>query len=294
MALTTPAFSAAEAAALAKDKPFYTGSNRFASSHTTAWKTGSTATWAAGSDVTESGYPGTRMCDDLSNLRGRPNTSNANFCLLFDFGAAGIDFDVVALLNHNLPAAATVSGVVSDANTFSPNQSIGVATVTAGRRVVIPQATRFVGVRYLRLLLQLGSSMKPEIGEVFIGGRVQLNWRPDVPYDDQELASQGVLKTTTPGGITRVVNLGPKGQRRLRAQNLLNAAAVQANVLASWKEHGGARPFLWVDNPLTAPYRAAWVHQDDPSIYRPGIDAMKRQWNLEAHEQGPHYVALEP
>lgn len=291
MALSTSSFTTAEAAALAKDKPMLVGPNRLTSAHTVQWRT--SGLWSSGSDGTDTAGPVSRTYDDHSHLLSFPTSSSVLY-LLFDFGASGISFDTIAILNHNLPTGATITSVISDATNFaSPTTVISMSgTVVAGRRVVVPLASRYASVRYARILFS--SAVLPTVGEVVFGSRVQLDWRPDVPYDDQDLLTPSVRRTTTVGGIMHTTRLGPIGQRRIRARNLVDSPTVAANLLTMWKEHGGARPFLWIDNPSTAPHRANWVMLDDAAISRPYNDALNRDWSFDASEVGPHYTSLEP
>jgi hypothetical protein len=293
MAYSTAAFTTAEAAALANDKPMLVTPNRFVAGHLAEWRT--SGAWASGSDSVESGYPVSRMRDDFTHQRSRPTAAFTDSYLVFDFGAAGIEFDTIAILNHNIPAASTVLLGVSDATNFSPVLVAATTSATVlGRRIVFPLSARYSAVRYARIRIVPAASTKVEIGEVIFGKRVQLDWAPDVSYDPQALLSPGARETRTITGISHTTNLGPKSQRRIRAMNSGIDATVYANLLAWWKEHGGTRPFLWIENPNTAPHRANLVKLDEPSFEAPYVDGPIREWMLEATEVGPHFTALEP
>lgn len=293
MPFVSTALTAAESAAFANDKPLLLTPNRWLPSHTAQWRTA--ASFVSGSDGSDAAWPLARACDDFTHKLSRPSSALTSWNILFDFGAAGIEFDTVAILNHSLATATSSIGVsVSDVNNFTPATLLFLENSVSGRRFVRHLATRYSGVRYVRVLLTTGSPIQPTVGEIIFGKRVQFNWRPDAPYDDQELLTATVRRLTSIGGVTRTVRLSPIGQRRISALNLLDTESSQADALAWWKEHGGARPFLWSDNPLTAPHRACLMHQESPEISRPYTDALNREWLIEATEQGPHYAALEP
>ncbi len=294
MAFALEALTAQETASFNADKPMLVSPNRLLPTHTSKWSLTPAAT-----DDTDPDKPSSRLCDDFTHLKSSHLTTGDLSFISFDFGATGITFDTVALFNltSNATNPSAFGIEISDVSDFSSFTALyGVLETTVVSRHIAILSQRATSARYVRIVFgRFGDTpMIRSVGEVIFGQRCQLDWRPVVPWDDQSLASPIVRSTRTITGIKRTVSLGPTGQRRIRASLGVDNATTQANLRDWWKDGvDEGRPFLWIDNPSTAPNRGVLMHQNEAAFNFPYVEALNREFVLDAEEQGPNFIASE-
>jgi len=304
MAYSTANISAADLAYLAADKPIL-GSQAIPAAPTACiWHNSGSTT-----DRTSATYPARRAYDGFGGLVTKPTTASEDKVWYYsmDLAAAGVEFDFVAILGHNFGTlhgggALTVTLEVDDASNFATCVSIPITTTTGtgNTRIVAlvldhvaATAKRYSAVRYARLKITRGATnFTPEIGELVLGRRLQMYHKPDVPYDTYSLHGNKEVSITQ-GGVVHS-SVFSKGRRQLSASWRNDSTTLQAAISAwvtatSYK----TRPFVWIENPYSAP--ASWhlMVPDDADFNMPLEEQPAiRTFELEATEQGPesHYL----
>jgi hypothetical protein len=300
MAWSSAAISAADLAYLAADKPILASQAIPVAPTSCIW----TETGAVGAtDRTLSTNPARRAYDGLVGVWTCPDaTVSATWYYTMDLAAAGVEFDLIAILGHNF-GTITVSALtleVSDASNFAGASSIPIAsTITTNTRIMQlscfhtgAAALRYSAVRYARLKFA-GCDAKPQFGELVLGRRLQMHAKPDVSYDSYSLHGNKEISATQGGVIHSSVF--SKGQRHLSAAWRDDSTTRQA-LVAAWIAATSykTRPFVWIENPNSAPSSWHYMVPDDadfdyPLEENPSI----RTFTIDATEQGPesHYLA---
>jgi hypothetical protein len=271
-----------------------------------------TAIWhnsGSTTDRTHATYPARRAYDGFAGVVTKPTTVSTDKIWYYslDTAAAGVEFDFVAIVGHNLGTlhaggALTVTLEVDDAANFATAVSIPitVTTGTSNARImtlvldhVAATAKRYSAVRYVRLKIARGATdFTPEIGELVLGRRLQMCHKPDVPYDSYSLHGNKEVSVTMGGVVHSTIY--SKGRRQLAAEWRTDNTTLQA-AISSWVAATSykTRSFVWVENPYSAP--ASWhlMVADDSDFDMPlDENPAIRVFSLEATEQGPesHYL----
>ena len=296
--------SAADLALMAADKPIIAGIQsikNFSTGRFTATTTGD----IGDADITLSTAPFSRMADGFTNLRSSITGTDASLCAIFDFGTTMIDFDMISVFNHNLDSlgCTAMTTSISDTglaaswtqvDTFNPS-----TTLTADRRFsrmtmldTGATARRLTSVRYVRIGLTFGGAVAPLIGEVCFARRRQLSWKPENDGYDPTARVGNIERLTTDSGIkTNYVHHA--GARPIDFGYTFNTAAQFADLVSFFGDTGwGAYPFLWIDEPTTAPNDVYLMMANDPgSFAMPYVNWSARKHRIEAVEQGPHFLS---
>lgn len=295
---------AAVASYIAADKPFLGTQFKLTPSACTWHNSGSTT------DRTNSTYPSRRAYDGLPGLVTKPTTASADkvWYLSFVMPYPYVDIDFVGIIGHNFGSlhtdgALTITLEIDDASNFATAISIPitVTTSTSNARIMAlslkhtgSDALRYSSVRYCRLKIARGATnFTPEIGDLVLGRRVQMYHKPDVPYDVYARHSSAETTITHGGVIYRTTYY--KGARILSAaweeDNTTLHSDIESFISASDYK---TRPFVWIENPNSAP--ASWhlMVADDVNHFMPlDENPSKRVFELQATEQGPesHYLS---
>jgi hypothetical protein len=116
--------------------------------------------------------------------------------LLFDLGSSPITFDCAFILGHNAPSLGEVEiglaiSDVSDFSTGDPS-TVEIATWSPTTLSRLSSLTlggvdgeRYSGVRYVRLQFRSAGALaaNPEVTELWLGRRRQLEIAPELPFD---------------------------------------------------------------------------------------------------------------
>lgn len=279
---------------MAADKHLYAGQNHVRDA-LVEWRT--SGSWSSGADGTDADYPTVRAGDGHAhNLRTRPSTTNDPWYLIINFQAL-VAFDCIALINHNLGISGmSVSVQIADDPAYSTNL-ITLATFSPG----VGSALRLVDLaldhsgasaflytaQYARILVDPGSAMKPELGEVIFSQRRQLEYNPNDGYDPDLQRTRGNGFRAASG--VQTFYRRSVGQKLLEADYTVDGASYVAAIKSLWEddcEHG-SQPFLWVPRPATAPTQAhlmRFAGGDDITFGLPHDGPSARAWVPEAEE----------
>jgi hypothetical protein len=292
--------AASEAAAYALDKPMLIGANRARTlAAASQWRT--SGSWASGADGTAGSGDTSRASDDYDHLRTFPASSETEWFYLLNLGAAPGTVDSLAILNPYGLSGVQIDLQLADNSAYSTNL-VTVASVTPSdiKRVIVLDLhhtgdvpLRYSSAQWWRLrFTKGGAAILPRFGEVVLGNSLQLSHKPDRPYYDGTTRSSAERFESYSGVVTDAVR--HRGRRHLSATLALTAQA-EADAVRSFFEDdidAGTRPFLWVDDPLTLPGRAAWMRMGE----EPSLDIIREShglwvWRLSAIECGPNFVA---
>ena len=268
------------------------------------WAAGLAGTFASG-DITSTDGPAFWVTNGLPHLKTLPNAAGTTFSLLLDMGADGIEFDCLALLNHNLFSAGCTSFSVrvSDLSDFSVSSIILSVDLTAELSADTryanfslkhsgSDALRYSGVRYIRVQIQLSGSGVPEIGSLILGRRTQLEWAPDYPFNPDQFGISSYRNSSESGVKQRGARNA--GARTVSASIKTRNDTRRDDVVTFWRNLGyGQGLFMWVDNPSSAPLLFNYMHPDDDDLIFPRAHFGRSDWGLRCVEQGPESVFLE-
>lgn len=301
MAWSRTARDATDVGYLDADKPMFVAANWMRSGLTSKW----TADGLNGSaDITAAGAPTSCLADDATE-RTYPASSGTTRALNF-YWSAGINIEALALVSFAGLSTATVKFDISDGATFPVGPTtITLATWTPGahtNRLVAWKldhlagggAFRYTGVTYARLLFTAAGPITPYLGELWVCPSIrQLKHQPTRPYDDGEHDSSFADRKGQNGRTMRYVHYA---RRRLLHARLNPSITAQQTALQSfWHSDiaGGARSFLWVPRPTSAPQDAPMMFVSEEALAFPWLGPAERELNLSAFEQAPDFVALE-
>jgi len=281
MAWTAATISGDEWTAHQADKPCAVGTHclmdAFAASATGGiWSQAGNTT---DTDETASGYPTTCAYDGLGNSSKAtaPDAVQTDWYLSFDLSANPIEFDTVAIFAADGPTAIDFDDAtfvqleIADDATFSTRHeaplvlssgaAYAVGTGPLSLRVFhtmlthdFPDPKRYSNVAFLRIWVRHNAGLlQPLINELWLGRRRQLLHQPALPWDDRHEIS------ALEGGDRATCGLNPAYTRhRGRAQRTVRAEIgtdAELEVFTDfWADCDyGARSFLWIESPATAP-----------------------------------------
>ena len=299
MTISTANLSAGEIAAFNNDRPLFACSNALDSYNVVpVWKANTDASgaranfpnWTAGSDITDNGYPTRFAFDRQLTSWTQPvyTAANRNYALLFDLGGI-FDIDIFALINHQLrnysTNAVTITYSFSDSNDFSTGAAYDVQLTAGGsnKRIVdyrMSQGvyTRISGCEFFRLNFHVPASAGtvPRVGELLLGRRHQMSYYQNPPFDDASVRSDVADFVPKSGARRRYVRyagqriysptwqFGHADANGLDQLTELRAAFAECNY--------GGKPFLYVNNPTTAPTVAPWMMFEQPDLDIPVVE----------------------
>lgn len=235
------------------------------------------------------GYPG--------YVTKQTGTSDDLWYYMLDLGAR-VEFDCAFLIGHNagtISVDADVTLEIADDNDFSTDlREVGnFGTPTDDSRLADLNlnhggaAQRYLA-QYVRVKFEAAGNITPEIGELILGRRRQLQYKPDRPFDEYAMSEDSDIQRTE-GGITHKALYSRRGFE-LSGKFMVDSDTYRDDLVAFFRACRG--PFVWVDNPSSAP--SAWqLMVRDGSFAIPRILANRREWQIEAMEQGPEQYFLD-
>lgn len=301
MAWSSAILSAADTANQAADKPLVMAS------HGLRDEIPSIERWVrlqniAGADRTETGPPGhpvkySRDGHAHAGLHTRPNLNDDPMFLMFQW-TTGIDFDCLIIHPSSINEVATINvGIADDGNHSVNNETIAALTVADGySRIVeldlhhtgsVPLAYTGVTNLSFEFVGAVGGSF-PNIREIWMGKRVQLNALPREPFQFWEQSQAPVVRSRNNRATSYAV--GEQGSGRRRVVLGLETPTELAQARRIWDESlQGTEPFYWIENPGSNP--AAYLMRfDQENTYNPALqDApTRRSWGFDMIEQAPY------
>jgi hypothetical protein len=294
----TAALTALEQASKAADYPLICGVHALRAAGAKWTLTG----LYSSTDLSDPDMPAWRACDATHHLRTRPGSLGADWYIVFNLAAPLPDYDCLALLNHSIdPALLTrIDAEAADDAAFSSgltNVLVNQTVITAARHIYLTLGDsgplRFSEARYLRIRIRTSVSLQPEIGEVWLGRRRQLNQAPDRPHDHLGLTSR--LVTSNGNGYSDVVQAGAYGGEvgiAGRADFPLSIRGIYGSDIRSLHAECGyaSRPVLVVPKPQSDPHRAIVMQLETGISVRTVADPSLEAADLRLHEIAPLYV----
>lgn len=313
MALSSAQITQSEKDLRAADKPII-AANALTQADRIEWRDAAGSTFNLGVDLTDSAFPPSRIIDSKSNVVTQPNTSlpAGGGHLLIDTSSNPIEFDFVAIVNHNL---GTIGGggdirmSIANDEDFSSDLRLDIA-VFGPAGVPIPSndgrlldiqldvlfnigtdATRYSGVEFIRFEVAGFSPGTPFFGEIIFGRRRQLQFKPRIPWGPDDKASSVDDAETKSGVINRHIN--HKGKREFAANLNPSTDPFRSELITFYDTDTdfGTRPFVWIEDPQASPLSFHWLFMD-PEFSFPFVGPFERSLIIAAREQGPHHLAL--
>ena len=305
MAITWTTLTTAETANLTADKPLLGAQVIPVSPDVKIWtEIGETTS----TDRTDSDYPARRAYDGKWQYDTRSNGatqtvgSDEVVYYVMDLGVTGVSIDFVAFGNHNF----NTLGLTHVAVEFGTSSSFSTAyevcdwgTIADDKRKIELDLhhtgsfpLRYSGVRFVRLkLVRPTSSFTPQLGELILGSRAQWPFNPIRPWDPTSYSGVDELTIAKSGSASRQTYA--KGRFDLEAEATAKDSAFIDSLIAWFENDYGQRPFVWVENPNSAPDDWHLMVKRDVEFAFPYSGPVKREHTLRAFEQGPerYYLA---
>ena len=302
---TSAAIGATEAALTAADKPLI-GANVIPVSPLTAiWTEVGAKT---DTDRTLAANPARRAYDGYHHYPTKPDaTASSTWHYVLDLGET-VDLDFVAISGHNFgtlslttvelelddgaPAGSgTIGGaftnVVTIADFGSPSDDsrlIDLELMHTGS-----DARRYLAVQHLRLKLSKGSNFTPELGELIIGRRRQLEYKANRPFGDKDLHDETATARTA-GGVGHKT-VFHRRRYDLEAEFVVDATTYENDWTAFHQDCRGS--FVWIEDPATSPNNWRLMVREPDELVMPRVEANRRDVTLAGYEQGPERYYLD-
>jgi hypothetical protein len=299
MAWSSESLAAYETAQLALDKPLLAAQMIPVSPDYAKWssfndvQTGDITTWV---DRSSTSQPARFAYDGRPGLITTTSGGYSNIMFYsMDFGSL-IEFDSVFIIGHNFGSLGLTVGVtieVSDDNAFTTNLTtvadfgspsddsrMASLSLTGGR----------ISSQFVRLGISNGGSgtIIPELGEIILGRRRQLEYKPQRPYDIYALSEESSI-TKSPNGVISKTVYSRRG-RELTGDLWVTDDTYLADLVTFYRQCRG--PFVWVENPNSAPSSWHFMMRDGP-LSIPETNPGLRSYRLVADEQGPESMYLD-
>lgn len=231
-------------------------------------------------DRTESGYPVYRAWDGFHHKNTRPDAGTVSTTWYYSIDLGGNEsFDALFLYGYIVSVTSIVLQVADDSGfttnlsdilTLTVAGSYGDGTGALNQRVAHARlsdsgtAPEAFSARYVRL--KFVGSLRPEIGELWLGDRAQLLRHANFPWADRFERSRYDFSMTR-SGVPATYEHNRAGARRpVRLDAITDA---EADVLVDWwrATREGSSSFVWMENPDTGAkgYSMGWAGE-------PGFD----------------------
>ena len=302
MAYSAAALASAETTGFSADKPLMVvqQADNPSEAH---WTTTGNLT---GTDVTLAAEPAARAYDDIGNLvtstTGVAATSPKYYGFTF---STAISFDTLLLTGHNFNSISITSVAleIADDAAFGTNKiEIAKYTISGAvdNRILITNlnsaggsstysaggtAQRYSGVEYVRLVVTHSGSKDPELGEILLGYRYQLQRNPDLPWDNKAQSSMVTDFASNSGMLKRyVLNRG----KAARSFSSSMGASAEIAVIDAWYAaiEEGTRNFVYIETPSTSA-QAYLMAMVDASLSFPLVGPFERVLEFGMTEQPP-------
>ena len=262
-------------------------------------------------DRTATGYPTSRAFDGKPHLVTKPDTTvSNNWYLTFDFGK-GIEFDSLFIIGHNFGTLGLL-GVTLEIDDGNPNpgdtpDGTFTNTKVVGSITSFPDDTRLIDgvlkhtgsdplrysdVQYARLRMAKGSAITPQLGQVYFARRYQLQYKPNLEFDPDNLQIDNDIIKSRGGVKSKYVH--SMGEYDLSASFTPDDSSRITDFINFYKADYGRRPFIWSYDPSTD--SDGWrLMVLESALNTPMVNSSQRKISIEATEQGPErfYLARE-
>lgn len=307
MAWSAADVPAADVTRANNDKPIIVFDHIIANTTLTDARWNSDGNFATADNVNSS-FPIRYSYDRRIDTPTKRTTGATTSWLIFDAGASGFpDFDVCAILGHNF-ADITVTQIdlgISDAADVAGGAGAEIIETwsTAGdwannKRLVSRDlrssgATtneRFSDVRYLGLKITSSGSETPEVGELWLGKRMQMHTRELVPTTAESFGvDYGEFVSENRHRVRAVL---AQGFASYRAEFRFKDSTLEGEIRTGLADaQYGARPFLYLHEPNTDVQNAVvgWATNTPLAMENEGNSVQKLTIDLD--ELAPFYTS---
>ena len=299
--MTATALSAAEQALVTNDKPVLIGANAIESAARAKGLTGASDNVDSATDLANTDFPTTRVYDRLAHSVTKPASAAGTIYLAFGLTTSAPEFDCAMIAGHNFSGVGmTITIEVADNSTFGSPSTIATWLGEQPATRLVKYDLHHSGSdpmrytidtvspisRYVRIkIVKTSGTMIPEIGEIWLGRRRHLPYKFDNTLDDKRTVSR-VADFEARSGVTTRYTYN-RGQAKRSGTTLIDGAANIATVDSWWSEcEQGTKPFLYCENPATAPEATQLMHQIGGLDF-PQTQPSARQLTLEMRELYP-------
>jgi hypothetical protein len=252
---------------------------------------GTIATWT---DVSGTSNPARFAYDGRPGLiTSVPGSSDSILYFAIDLGSL-VEFDCAFAIGHNFSGLNVGASIqVADDNAFttnlttvadfgSPSDNTRLADLSlTGERIT----AQYV---WLKVNNFGAGAFVPQLGELILGRRRQLEYKPQRPYDIYALSEESSIKKN-PNGVISKTTYSRRG-RELTGDLWVTDDTYLDDLVAFYRQCRG--PFVWVENPSSAPSSWHFMMRDGPLMI-PDTNPGLRNYRLVADEQGPKSMYLD-
>jgi hypothetical protein len=302
MAWSSAALASYETSRLALDKPLVAVQTIPASPTHCKWVdegqigAGDVTTWT---DRSASANPARRSHDGYPGYITKHSgaTTDDIYYLAFDFGAT-ITFDCVFLIGHNAGTLSLVNDLVlqvADDNNFSTNLTTmaNFGTPTDDTRLAdltMNGGNNRITAQYAWLKFdKTGTNIIPEVGELILGRRRQLEYKPDRPFDDSRLRTWASTARTQ-GNIAHKT-IWSQRAFELEASWMIDDSTYESDWQQFHRDADGR--FVWVYDPSTSPQDWHFMSFEEDGLVMPEVGPSVREVSIHALEVGPESYHLD-
>lgn len=306
MAWSFAALASYETARLALDKPLVAAQKIPSSPTTCRWNTAGTC---AAADQSDTSYPARNAYDGFPGFATKTDgTLASTWYLVFDLGSA-FSFDCAFIVGHNFGTLSltTVELYVADDSAFTTSltkvadfgtpsddgrlqdlaldhaEDLGRAHDTAASA----GPNRYTS-QYVRLKLSRGSNFTPSLGELILGRRRQLQFKPMRPFDEYAFNENAELEEYESGLVSKY-NYARRGFS-LNGNLWVTDSTYRDDLVGFFRDCRGS--MVWIDNPNSAPASFHMMMRNGP-LSIPRVKYGLREHVLTAVEQGPESYYLD-
>jgi hypothetical protein len=249
-----------------------------------------------------------RAYDRIGALTVASDTARTSPAFRLAFGS-DVTFDTVVIMGHNfgdvtnsgsditvdlVANGAAVTKTISDTITIASGDNSRLVFTflydTSGAKPSYPQrVTLGTSNRKLNVRLQNvdgTTTIKPAIGEVWVGQRRQLMHNPNLPFDDK--SETGLVSDfASKSGLTQRYTY-----HRGKALRTINKSVTDSNELAAIEaafddSDDFTKPIVWIENPSNASPDAYLMLAESPTLSLPLQGPIERVFGTSLIEQPP-------
>ena len=249
-----------------------------------------------------------RAYDRIGALTVASDTARTSPAFRLAFGS-DVTFDTVVIMGHNfgdvtndgsditvdlVANGAAVTKTISDTITVASGDNSRLVFTflydTSGAKPSYPQrVTLGTSNRKLNVRLQNvdgTTTIKPAIGEVWVGQRRQLMHNPNLPFDDK--SETGLVSDfASKSGLTQRYTY-----HRGKALRTINKSVTDSNELAAIEaafddSDDFTKPIVWIENPSNASPDAYLMLAESPTLSLPLQGPIERVFGTSLIEQPP-------
>lgn len=301
MAVTTEAIPAQELTYRAADKPLVVGRHAIEVAHAAGSVRANTAGTVAAADASDATFGVKFLQDRFLHVPWKFGSSVTDLYIVIDTGIADGSGLIDALF---IQGAASWAGrpITVEADSTTPAVPwTGATTVfsfvmpVGGTTLKLHATTRYAA-RYWRIRIN-GAAGTFQANEILLGRAVQFQAKANYDVDPPEATTGNVIEhRSQKGGVRYGYRSAPSLQERL-LEFTVNGRPTSTTPTAFlpdfkkfWQDsdqiHGGSKPFVYCEDPTSAPDAALLVYPNDTKLNLRVVGPMETTLVLDFTEQG--------